>query len=162
MTSLKGIRLVSLVASLLLLASYASGQTDTNKPTAFAAVFDENGEPVISVSFSKTMNLVTISQVTNYTVSGGGATIVGMTVDTNHANHVQLQLIQEPFGPMTLRLSGITDLSGNPPVNTNLPVATVALVNADIGDPSIPDPAWLGYLWADNTNAFTISCQGSD
>jgi len=135
---------------------------DTNKPTAYAAVFDENGLPVISVSFSKFMDLASISQQANYQVSGGSASIVGITVDTNNVTHVQLQLAQEPTGPITLTLSGITDFSGNTPVSTTLSVAPVTLINADIGDIGVPDPTWPGFLWADGTSAFTISCQGSD
>jgi hypothetical protein len=93
---------------------------DTNKPTAFAASFEENTLPVISVSFNKFMDLATISQMSNYQVSGGSASIVGITVDTNNANHVQLQLAQAPTGPITLTLTGITDFSGNTPVSTTL------------------------------------------
>ena len=72
-------------------------------------MFDENGLPVISVSFSKTMDLASISALGNYTVSGGGASIYGVIVDTNDGNHVQLQFAAEPTGPITLTLSGITD-----------------------------------------------------
>jgi hypothetical protein len=136
--------------------------TDTNKPTVVAAVFDENGLPVISVSFSKTMDLASISLQGNYSVSGGGASIVGIIVDTNDARHVQLQLAGEPTGPITLTLTGITDFSGNAPVTSTLSVETLELVNADIGDPSLPDPAWPGSMWSDGPNAYTIQCQGSD
>lgn len=135
---------------------------DTNKPTVSSAVFDENGLPVISVSFSKTMDLASISAQGNYSVSGGGASIVGIIVDTNDARHVQLQLAAEPTGPITLTLTGITDFSGNSPVSSTISVRTVELVNADIGDPAAPDPAWPGYMWSDGTNAYTIRCQGSD
>jgi hypothetical protein len=135
---------------------------DTNKPTAYSAVFDEMGLPVISVSFNKTMDLATISQQANYSVSGGSAAIVGITVDTNDARHVQLQLAQEPTGPITLTLSGITDFSGNTPVATTLSVATVPLVNADIGDVSVPDPAWPGAMWVDGPGEYTVIAQGSD
>lgn len=136
--------------------------TDTNKPTVVAAVFDENGLPTISVSFSKTMDLASISAQANYSVSGGGASIVGIIVDTNDARHVQLQLAAEPTGPITLTLTGITDFSGNAPVSSTLSVSTVELTNADIGDPASPDPAWPGYMWSDGPNAYTIQCQGSD
>src|SRR5213079_1201088 len=95
---------------------------DTNKPTAYAASFDENGLPVIGVSFSKFMDLATISQPGNYSISGGGVTIVGITVDTNNVNHVQLQLSGTPTSPVTLTLTGITDFSGNTPVSTTLSV----------------------------------------
>jgi len=135
---------------------------DTNKPTSYAAVFDQNGLPVISVTFSKTMDLASISAQGNYSVSGGGASIVGIIVDTNDARHVQLQLAAEPTGPITLTLTGITDFSGNAPVTSTLSVATVELVNSDIGDPAAPDPAWPGYMWSDGANAYTIQCQGSD
>jgi hypothetical protein len=136
--------------------------TDTNKPTAYAGTFDENGLPVISVSFSKYMDLSTLTNPANYMVSGGGASISGIVVDTNDVRHVQLQLGAPPTGPITLTLSGITDFSGNLPVSTVLSVQPLALVNSDIGDATVPDPAWPGYMWADGTNAFTISCQGSD
>jgi hypothetical protein len=136
--------------------------TDTNKPTSYAAVFDQNGLPVISVTFSKTMDLASISAQGNYSVSGGGASIVGIIVDTNDARHVQLQLAAEPTGPITLTLTGITDFSGNAPVTSTLSVSTVELINADIGDPAAPDPAWPGYMWSDGPNAYTIQCQGSD
>jgi hypothetical protein len=59
-------------------------------------------------------------------------------------------------------MSGITDFSGNSLVSSTLSVATVPLVNADIGDLQVPDPAWPGFMWADAPGAYTISCQGSD
>jgi hypothetical protein len=135
---------------------------DTNKPTAYAAVFEEMGLPVISVSFSKTMDLATISHQANYSVSGGSAAIVGVTVDTNDARHVQLQLAQGPTGPITLTLSGITDFSGNPPVTSTLSVDPVPLVNTDIGDVSVPDPAFPRAMWVDGPGAYTLIAQGSD
>jgi hypothetical protein len=136
---------------------------DTNKPTAFAATFiGNNGQPVISVSFSKFMDLASISQQSNYQVAGGGASIVGIDVDTNNANHVTLHLAAAPTGPVTLTLSGITDFSGNAPASTTLNVAPVTLINSDIGDIGVPDPAWPGFMWADGPNAYTVSCQGSD
>lgn len=135
---------------------------DTNKPTAYAAVLTENGLPVISISFSKVMDLASISALGNYTVSGGGASIFGIIVDTNDARHVQLQLAAEPTGPVTLALTGITDFSGNLPVSSTLSVKKAGLINADIGDAALPDPAWPGYMWSDAADAFTIRCQGSD
>jgi hypothetical protein len=134
---------------------------DTVKPTTFAASFDQNGLPVLSVSFSKTMNLASISSQANYSLTGG--TIVGIIVDTNDARHVQLQLAAAPTAGATLTLSGITDFSGNAPASATVQVdTTVPLINADIGDVSVPDPAWPGYMWLDGTNAYSISTQGSD
>jgi len=135
---------------------------DTNKPTVYSAVFDENGLPVISVSFSKVMDLSTITNQGNYSVSGGGASIVGIVVDTNDMRHVQLQLAAEPTGPVTLTLTGITDFSGNPPASSTVSVATTKLVNLDIGDFTVPDPAWPGSMYSDGANAYTIKCEGSD
>jgi hypothetical protein len=135
---------------------------DTNKPTAYAASFDENGLPVISVSFNKYMDLASMSLQGNYSISGGGVSITGITVDTNNVNHVQLQLSTEPSGPVTLTLNGVTDFSGNPPVSTTLNVPAVGLINADVGDVSIPDPAWPGFMWVDGPGAYTVTAQGSD
>lgn len=136
--------------------------TDTNKPTVYAGVFDENGLPVISVSFSKMMNLASISALSSYSVSGGGASITGVIVDTNDTRHVQLQLAAEPTGPITLTFSGITDFSGNSLTTSSVSVATPELINADIGDPTVPDPAWPGYMYTDGAGAYTVMCQGSD
>ena len=145
----------SVTASLTVIA-------DTNKPTAYAAVYDENGLPVISVSFSKFMDLSTITNLANYSVSGGGASFSDLVVDTNDARHVQLKLNGEPTGPITLTLSGITDFSGNSPVSSTLNVAASELTNLDIGDFTVPDPAWPGYMWVDGAGNYTVKTEGSD
>jgi hypothetical protein len=36
------------------------------------------------------------------------------------------------------------------------------LTNLDIGVAANNDPAFPGFMWADNTNAYTIKCEGSD
>ncbi|HLH55923.1 MAG TPA: PA14 domain-containing protein [Verrucomicrobiae bacterium] len=138
--------------------------TDTNKPTAFASVFDEGGLPVISVSFSKVMDLSTLTNQANYSVSGGGAAIVGIVVNTNDARHVQLQLAAEPTGPITLTLAGLLDFSGNAPVSNTLSVLVNKLTNVDIGDAQAnpPDPAFPGSMWSDGPGAYTIRTEGSD
>jgi hypothetical protein len=136
---------------------------DTNKPTAYGAFFDQNGLPVLSVSFSKTMDITTISSLANYSVSGGGASIVGITVSTNNdQRHVTLQLAALPTGPVTLTMSGIIDFSGNPLVSSTVSVGTVPLTDVDVGDPTIPDPAWPGSMWVDGQGAYTVIAQGSD
>lgn len=137
---------------------------DTNKPTVYSSVFDENGLPVVSVSFSKVMDLSTITNQANYSLSGGGASIVGIIVDTNDARHVTLQLAAEPTGPITLTLTGILDFSGNSPVSSTVSVATNPLTNADIGDPTAnpPDPDFPGSMWLDGAGAYTIRTEGSD
>jgi PA14 domain len=137
---------------------------DTNKPTAYAAYFDENGLPVLSVSFDKFMDLATISAQGNYSISGGNATIVGISINTNDARHVQLQLSQTPTGPVTVTLTGITDFSGNAPASTTVTANAAGLVNADIGDPTLnpPDPSWPGYMWSEGPGAYSVSTQGSD
>jgi hypothetical protein len=141
--------------------------TDTNKPTVYSAVFDEQGLPVISVSFSKTMDLSTITNPANYSVSGGGANITGILVDTNDLRHIQLQLGAEPTGPITLTLTGITDFSGNPPTTTTLNVATSPLINADIGDglATAGQAGFIGFpgaMYSDAQGSFTVTCEGSD
>lgn len=136
--------------------------TDTNKPTFFAAEFDEEGLPVISVSFSKMMDPAAIALLANYSLSGGGASAYDIVVDTNDLRHVQLKLNTAPTGPVTLTISGMSDYSGNALVSTTGNVALGGLVNNDIGDFTIPDPAWSGSLWRDGTNAYTVQCQGSD
>ena len=110
--------------------------TDTNKPTAYAATFDSQGLPVISVSFSKTMDLAAISKLANYTVSGGGATVYELVADTNDARHVTLKFSAPLTGPVTLTMSGITDYSGNALVTSTLNVATSPLINTDVSDPT--------------------------
>ena len=132
---------------------------DTNKPTVFAAEFDNNLIPTVSVSFDKTMDLASISDITHYSIAG--ATIAAIIVNSNDARHVQLQLNGEPTSlPLSLTITGITDFSGNSPVVTTLSVPGTELTNADIG--SSTDPAFPGFMWADNTNAYTIKCEGSD
>jgi hypothetical protein len=139
--------------------------TDTNKPTVYASVFDDNLLPVLSVSFSKTMDLSTITNPANYSITGDN--IVGILVDTNDARHIQLQLGAEPTGPITLTLTGIKDFSGNSPTQTTLNVATSPLTNADIFDPqaTIGQAGALGFpgaMYADGAGQFTITCEGSD
>jgi len=136
--------------------------TDTNKPTFFAAEFDQAGLPVISVSFSKMMDLASISKLANYTVTGGGASFWDLVVNTNDLRHVQLKLVSAPTGPFTLTIAGITDFSGNAPVGSTVNVALDGLVNVDIGDFALPDPAWPGSLWRDSESGYTVECQGSD
>src|SRR5262249_28928008 len=114
-----------------------------------------------SVSFSKVMDLATISDMNHYSIAG--ARIVDIRVNTNDARHVQLMLDAAPASlPVTLTLTGITDFSGNAPVNSSLPVPTAGLINADIGDVQVPDPAWPGYMWSDGLGAYTITSEGSD
>lgn len=136
--------------------------TDTNKPTVYAAEFDQSAYPVISISFSKVMDLASISQLANYSVSGGGASIYQVDVNTNDLRHVQLKMGGPPTGPITLTLTGITDFSGNSLVTSTLNVTTVGLINADIGDGTKPDPILPGFMWVDGPGAYTIECGGSD
>lgn len=137
--------------------------SETNNLTAYAGAFDENGLPVVSVTFSRLMNLASISTLGNYSIAG--ASISGITVATNSGNQtvVQLQLAGEPTSlPLTLTITGITDYSGNAPVSSSVSVTSASLDNVDIGDATIPDPAWPGYMWNDGPGAFTVSCEGSD
>jgi hypothetical protein len=144
----------SVTASLTVIA-------DTNKPTVFAAEFDNNLNPVVSITFSKAMDLATLSDISHYTL--GGAFIANLVVNSNDARHVQLQLAGEPASfPLQLTITGITDFSGNPPTTTSFSVQQMELVNQDIGDFSIPDPAFPGYMWASGTNGYDIMCEGSD
>ena len=143
--------------------------TDTNKPTVFAAVFDENGLPVMSVSFSKMMDLATITNLANYTLTGGGGGVSAyeVVVDTNDVRHIQLKLTTAPTGPITLTLNGIKDFSGNSLVSSSLTVAQSPLANADIGDvfATLGQAGFIGfpgYLYADGPGAYTIACEGSD
>lgn len=141
--------------------------TDTNKPSAFAAVFDENGLPVISVSFSKMMDLATIANLANYSVSGGAAGVYDIIVDTNDARHVQLRLGAPATGPITLTLSGISDFSGNRLVTSTVNVAITPLANVDIGDvfASLGQAGFVGfpgYMYAEGPGALTVACEGSD
>jgi hypothetical protein len=137
--------------------------TDTNKPTVYASAFDENGLQVISVSFSKFMDLATITNLANYSLSGGGNTrIWDVVINTNDLRHVQLKLTEPPVGSMTLNLAGITDFSGNSLAVTTLNVALSALANTDVGDITVPDPAWPGSMWVDGPGAYTVQSQGSD
>jgi len=132
---------------------------DTNKPHVFAAEFDNNLVPSISVSFDKTMDLASISDITHYTVSG--ATIAAVLVNSNDARHVTLQLTAAPTTlPASLTISGITDFSGNVPTVSTVSVPGSELTNLDIG--VVGDPAFPGFMWADGTNAYTIKCEGSD
>jgi hypothetical protein len=151
--------ITSTVAQLTVVAA----PSDTNKPTFYATEFDENGLPVVSVTFSKLMNLASISMMGNYSIPG--ANIIGIVVDTNSAygRLVQLQLAGEPTSlPLTLTITGITDYSGNVPSSSSVSVTFAGLINADIGDPTIPDPAWPGYMWNERAGAFTVTCEGSD
>jgi hypothetical protein len=135
----------------------------TNNPTFYASEFDENGLPVVSISFSQQMNLASISTIGNYNIAG--ASIFGIVVDLNAENgrRVQLLLDGNPTTlPVTLTISGITDSSGNAPVSSNMSLSSAGLANVDIGDPTIPDPAWPGYMWNDGPGAFTVKCEGSD
>ncbi|HLH55010.1 MAG TPA: hypothetical protein VKY92_15480, partial [Verrucomicrobiae bacterium] len=141
--------------------------TDTNKPTAYASVFDENGLPVMSVSFSKMMDISTITNLANYSLSGGGASAYEVIVDTNDVRHIQLKLTAAPTGPVTLSLTGIKDYSGNSLVAPTISVAKSELVNADIGDvfANLGQAGFIGfpgYLYIDGPGAITVACEGSD
>src|SRR5438445_11022354 len=107
------------------------------------------------------MDLASIAEISHY--SGTGATITAILVNSNDARHVQLQLAATPTTlPASLTITGITDFSGNSPVVTTLSVAGAELTNIDIGVVSANDPPFPGFMWGDNTNAYTIQCEGSD
>jgi hypothetical protein len=134
---------------------------DTNKPTAYAAEFDNNLIPTVSVSFDKTMDLASISDMSHYTVAG--ATITSILVNSNDSRHVTLQLASTPTTlPASLTFTGITDFSGNALTSTTVSVPASELTNLDIGDALSNDPAFPGFMWVDGANAYTVKCEGSD
>jgi hypothetical protein len=138
--------------------------TDTVPPTiTYAATFQNTNQVppqfIVNVTFSKWMNAASLSNAT-YTVSG--ATVTNVSIASNHRT-VQLLLNQMPTSPLTVTVSGVTDLSGNAiagnSATTNL--NSEPLNFSDIGTPGT-DPAYPSFVWIDGSGGYIISAEGHD
>ena len=138
--------------------------TDTVPPTiSYAATFENTNQVppqfIVNVTFSKWMNAASLSNAT-YTVSG--ATVTNVSIASNHRT-VQLLLNQMPTSPLTVTVSGVTDLSGNPlagnSATTNLNAERLNF--SDVGTPGY-DPAYPSHIWIAGSGGYIIAAEGSD
>ena len=138
--------------------------TDTFPPTiSYAATFENTNQVppqfIVNVTFSKWMNAASLSNAT-YTVSG--ATVTNVSIASNHRT-VQLLLNQMPTSPLTVTVSGVTDLSGNAlagnSATTNLNAERLNF--SDVGTPGY-DPAYPSHIWIAGSGGYIIAAEGSD
>ncbi len=143
---------------------------DTNAPTLVyvAAYTNANlllmgnaSDVVVDLTFSKRMDLASLEQLANYTVSG--ATVTAVTVNTNAEDRmVELQLSGPPTAPVTVSVNGLKDFSGNALASgASIPVPVLPLTLQDIGSPGY-DPLLPSQAYATGTNAFSITAGGHD
>ncbi len=144
--------------------------TDTNPPTlVYGAVFTNINllPPVeyIDVTFNKRMDIASLGQMANYTIPG--ATVTGITINSNDFKSVQLTFSGTPTSPVSVQVNGVKSFSGTAvAAASSIAVQTVPLTSQDIGlpDPTTgaPDPAQPGLMYVEGPGAYTISAEGSD
>jgi len=123
------------------------------------------GETFVTVDFNKLMDPTTLAVPSHYTIPG--LTVTAVTVNSNNYSSVKLTVTGTPTFPVTLTISGIKDGWGTVPATSTAPVSKAGLISQDIGTPGVPgtsndDPAFPTTMYVDDTNAYTVVCQGSD
>lgn len=127
----------------------------------------------VSVKFNKPMNPASLVNAT-YTLSGGltvagpvdvysndyGASLSAAIPGFAYQN-VLIPVSGTVPSSFTVTVAGATDGWGALLPATAANVSTLALTTLDIGTEG-SDPAVPSLLWVDNTNAFTVECEGSD
>ena len=137
--------------------------TDTVPPTiSYAATFENTNQVppqfIVNVTFSKWMNATSLSNAT-YTVVG--ATVTNVSVASNHRT-VQLLLNQMPTLPVSVTVSGVTDLSGNAIApGSSASINPEKLNFSDVGTPGT-DPAYPSHIWIAGSGDYIVSAEGSD
>lgn len=138
--------------------------TDTVPPTITyaATIVNTNGPAplyIVDVTFSEWMDASTISNLSNYSVSG--ATVTNIVIASNHRT-VELDLNQPPTFPLNVTVNNVHDLSGNPiAANSSAPLQPDSLTYTDVGTPGV-DPAYPSMIWVDGLGGYIISAEGSD
>ncbi len=138
--------------------------TDTVPPTiSYAATFQNTNlvpaQFIINVTFSKWMNAASLSNAT-YTVAG--ATVTNVNIASNHRT-VQLLLNQMPTLPLSITVSGVSDLSGNTLAGNSaaINVNSERLNFSDVGTLGT-DPAYPSLISITGSGGYIVSAQGSD
>ena len=159
--------------------------TVTNTTTATAVVsasYFTNGNDsfyapnaqFVSIKFNKAMDPTSLINA-HYSISG--MTVTRVTVYTNDYSgtlavpaaafayqNVLLAVTGTPTLPLTVSVSGAKDGWGTALTGAG-GIATAGLcplTTRDLGYQVATDPAVPSLLWVDNTNAFTVECEGSD
>jgi hypothetical protein len=116
-------------------------EPDSMAPRLLAAKGSGNPQGII-VSFSKAVNAAAATDVSNYVFSGQNLTIKGASMLSESA--VLLDVSEYDVSPLTLSVSGVTDLATRPnsiPVNSTITVSFFSTLLAywDFNDASDPD-----------------------
>ena len=123
------------------------------------------GETVVTIDFNKVMDPSTLAVASHYTLAG--LTVTGVTVNSNKYTSVKLTVTGTPSFPLSLTINGLKDGWGTAPATSAITVGNAPLISQDIGTAGVPgtsndDPVFPSTMYVDNTNAYTIVCEGSD
>jgi hypothetical protein len=146
-----------------------------------ASYFTNNNDPVdypnqqvVSIKFNNAMDPASLLNA-NYSISG--MTVTGVTVYSNDYSgalavpaagftyqNVLLPVTGTPTLPLTVTVANATDAWGRALAGAagTASAGLCPLTTQDIGYLLEVDPAVPSLLWVDNTNAFTVECEGSD